>query len=251
MTINIFNIPLYYISFVKKDNLEKNLKNTGFTNINWFKAVDGRKLNPEELVNNNIISPRSYTDIILGRSEHSGIPSLNAIGCSLSHYNLWKKCVKDNLPYITILEDDVNIEQINSNDIQFIQKTISQKNGIFISPSGNINNHNNIYEFIGTHFYIASQNACKQLIEYMFPIDIQVDSYMAHLKTIGKIDLDGYSIIKQNIHFSNIQDLCIHCILPKNPFFYICLFLIFIIVIFLFIYYLNKYKKCSKSRKNK
>ena len=44
MSIDIYSIPLYYISFKKNTELEKNLVKTGFNNINHFAAVDGRKL---------------------------------------------------------------------------------------------------------------------------------------------------------------------------------------------------------------
>ena len=52
-----------------------------------------------------MISSRTYIDLIYSRHKHSGIPILGAIGCYMSNYNLLKKCVSNNLPYITIVED--------------------------------------------------------------------------------------------------------------------------------------------------
>ena len=50
MNIDVFNIPLYYISFDKSLTLENMLKTYNFNNINHFPAVDGRKLTLEKLV---------------------------------------------------------------------------------------------------------------------------------------------------------------------------------------------------------
>jgi hypothetical protein len=42
--MNIYSIPVYYISFGKNLKLEKRLVEQGFTNINHFEAIDGKKL---------------------------------------------------------------------------------------------------------------------------------------------------------------------------------------------------------------
>ena len=230
--INIYDIPLYYISFNKNTNLEKDLKNVGFKNINMFEAINGEKMNILNLRKNNIISIRTYNDLLNGRNEHSGIPGLGAIGCSLSHYYLWKKCIDENLDFITIIEDDLKIANITQKDIENIQNIITKDKGLFISSKNPITD--SIYEFNGTHFYIASNSACKELIKYMFPIDTQVDFYMSHLKNIGYINLEGYPILSQKIHFSSIQDVCIKCYLPKNILFYIIIFVLIIILIIIY-----------------
>ena len=43
---DIFKIPLYYIGFKSNKPLENQLRNWGFTNINHFQAIDGRKFIP-------------------------------------------------------------------------------------------------------------------------------------------------------------------------------------------------------------
>ena len=246
--INIFDIPLYYISFKRNTTLENNLKDVGFKNINHFEAVNGKKLNIEKLRKNNIISIRAYNDLLEGRNEHSGISSLGAIGCSLSHYYLWRKCVDENLSYITIIEDDIKIKKMSENDIENIKNTIKRDKGLFISPFYNPVT-DPIYEFKGTHFYIASNSACKELIKYIFPIDVQLDAYMAHLKTLGYINLDGYHIFGQKIHFSSIQDICVKCFLPRHTIFYVCFISFVGLLIFLFTRYFRKYKTCVKTCK--
>jgi GR25 family glycosyltransferase involved in LPS biosynthesis len=223
MDSDIYLFPLYYIGFNRNLILENNLKLHGFKNVNYFEAVDGRIFNIRKLLDNNIITIRSFNDLMLGREEHSGIPSLGAIGCTLSHYMLWKLCIDKNLPYIIILEDDCVLNDIittkNLNDIITI---ISKPNGIFVST--NVYKDNNVTKFIGNHFNIVSKGACKELVKCVFPIDVQTDFYISHLNTIGKINLDGFSIAKQKRHISSIQEYygtCVKCNLPKSMSYYI------------------------------
>lgn len=241
--MNIFEIPLYYISFSKKENLEHVLNKVGFKNINLFNAVNGKELNIDDLINNNKISVRTYNDIVTkARHEHSGMTSVAAIGCYISHCNLWKKCVDDNLEYMIIMEDDVNVRDINKDDTEFIENTLKKENSIFISPSTINYLKNKWASFYGTHFYIISNGACKQLLKHPYPIDVQVDSYMSNLVYRNLIHAEFKYIYNQTMHSSTIQELCIKCFLPTSPVFYI----IFVAIISLSIYYYyNRSRVCE------
>ena len=130
--IDIYNIPLYYIGFNKKPKLEEQLKKVGFKDINYFKAIDGRKMNVEKLLKDGIISIRAYNDLVYGREQHTGISSKGTIGCTLSHFELWKKCSNE-LPFIIIVEDDLFLEKIDKKSEDKIKETLNKVNGIFIS----------------------------------------------------------------------------------------------------------------------
>lgn len=228
MSVDIYNIPLYYISFTRKSQLENELQFVGFNNVNMFQAVRGSEFDALSLRKQNLISARSFNDLMTERLQHCGIPSLGAIGCSLSHYTLWKKCIDDNLDYITIVEDDIDVgrKRLSKNDIQNISDIITQDKGLFISPLQEPIK-TPLYEFFGAHFYIASQTACREMIQHMFPIDIQVDYYLGHLKTLGYINLDGYPIYKQQLRLSSVQDVCIKCyLINMNPFILLLLLII-------------------------
>ena len=232
--MDIYEIQLYYISFNKQQKLENELRNIGFKNINYYESINGKKLNIDSLVENNTISSRTYIDLIDGRHQHSGIPSLGAIGCYMSHYNLWEKCVSNNLPYIIIVEDDVYINKISEKNIDKITNILLKPNSIFISSNVT---KNKITYFQGTHFYIASNDACKNLIEKAFPIDVQVDYYISYMDTLKKIYIEGFNIFYQKKHISSIQDICLKCFLPNNIKEYILyiLFILFILILFIFI----------------
>ena len=238
--IDIFSIPLYYIGFNKSDSLEDYLSGKGFKNINFFSAVIGKKLDVKDLARKSIISPSCYYDIIRGRCEGKGFPSKGAIGCSLSHIELWKKCVNENLPFMTICEDDLFFEKkIKEDDII---KALKQENGMFLSPNSgdNINMNKRNVKFFGTHFYILSKECCIKLLEKAFPIDIQVDSYIAFMHNINEINIYGYKIAYQKSHISSTQQ--VFEILNNS---YSGLYLmISIIILIISIFYFNR--KCVK-----
>lgn len=248
--MNIFDFPLYYISFKSNEELENKAKALGFTNINHFQAVDGRKFNPETLLKDNLITIRAYNDLLGVRSEHAGLPSIGAVGCTMSHNKLWQKCVDNNFPYIIILEDDVNLpDKINSKQLEKITNILSREKSVYISSNTVVGK-----VALGTHFCILSNEACKELIKNTFPIDVQTDSYIWHKNNTGKINVENFKIAGQKSHKSSIQDICFKCILPDGLSFYvIIIILILFILVLLFILfkgwkkYKSKFASCSSS----
>lgn len=244
--LNIFNIPLYYISFNYEAKLERNLHEVGFQNINHFKAIDGRKFSLESLLENKIISIRSYKDLLTIREQSSGLPSLGAIGCTMSHCELWKLCVEKNLPYIAIAEADLHLRDITPKIQDKIKEILQKPNSLFVSA---YITRQKITHFIGTHFYIVSNSACKELIKNAFPIDVQTDAYIAHMDTINKINIEGFSIGAQKRHNSLIQNWCVKCLLPTNTWMYILIGFL-LIIIFILLIILSKLLRRCKSKLN-
>ena len=102
-----------------------------FDNANWqkvkfeeFAAIDGSKLTYSSLIadgfdtNKNWIDPINKTHISQGE-----------VGCFLSHYLLWKKCIDLNEP-ILVLEDDAIIT--DEFDIEKIEKLTDEYNFIYL-----------------------------------------------------------------------------------------------------------------------
>lgn len=244
MSSFIFKIPIHYIGFRKEPRLEYNLRFNGFKNIHHFVAVDGRKYKPLDLLNSKIINVRAYNDLIYGRDQHIGISSLGTIGCTLSHLAVWKICVRDNLPFIAVAENDLKLNILKPQDIKNIENALRQKNGGFISSD--IKKGSEI--LFNAHFYILSNGAAKELINQALPISMQTDSYIGHMNNIGKINLEGYVIGKQiqNTKSSTRDsEACIKCWLPRSKSFYIFLYLIITIIIVTIVAYIIK-RRCQK-----
>lgn len=218
MNIDIFQIPLYYISFKKNLDIEAMYTTKGFKNVNYFQAVNGKDLNPLQLYFERKLGMRAYNEIInRERKEWWGMPGMGAIGCSLSHYTIWNICVQNNLNYIVVAEDDN--EFTKPLNISTIQDTLAASKSIFfgIEP-GKFGS--------GSHFYIISRSLCADLIEYFFPIEVQVDSYIVnYCRLAPDVVIRGEDVTTQTRSGANssIQDICIPCLLPGSNGFYIIL----------------------------
>ena len=249
--MDIRNIPVYYISFTKLKNLEDSFIKNGFTNVTHFNSVKGKELNLTDLLKKKIIGTNVIYNIIRGRSDHIDIPSMGGIGCYLSHYLLWKKVVDNNLPFMIICEDDFILDTINTrlsnlnqslhklyntniNTIGLLYYHSSFFNKNTLQKKYNINNKDfeGLYYFFGMQFYIVSNQACKNLLNYALPINAQVDAYISEL---GNNQIINIAALKENVGYtdnsiSTIQDVCIKCFLPKNIYIYIIL--VFVLILF-------------------
>lgn len=242
---SLYDIPLYYISFHKKPALEQMLRSVGFKNINQFQAIDGRKMDPVSLLKEKTISIKAYNDLITKRSDHSALPSTGAVGCALSHMELWKKCA-DQFEYIVIVEDDLILRAIKKEDEENILAALAEPNGAFISPIFNKIKKGDF--FWGLHLCFISKGAAKALLKTALPIEIQVDAYISHMNNLNYINLQGYPIAKQSAHVSSIQDLCIKCMLPQNLTTYAMMLLGLIAIVLILVISVRLLYKCRKSK---
>lgn len=242
--IDIYDLELHYISTNPQPSLEEKLSEHGFTNVSHFEAINGKKLfTPDQLIKDKLITARSYNDLRDGREQYTGLTTLGAIGCTYSHYIIWKKCVDNNLDFIIVAEDDLVIpKKFSDDDLEFIDKTLSQENGVFIS-SGEIKNKNKAKKIYGTQFYIVSNGACRKLMERAFPIDIQTDAFICHMDDIGEIHLGDRKITRQSAHKSSIQLVSIKTLLPKeNAFYYKLLTIVSVLIVYIILDLYNHYK---------
>jgi len=239
--MDIFSIPLYYIGFNKSPTLEENLKKIGFKDIHHFQAIDGRKMKPEKLLKNEIISIRAYNDLVYGRDQHTGISSLGTIGCTLSHLELWKLC-KSSLPYIVIVEDDLIPSNLSKSDINNIKNALKEQNGAFISS--NVRTGDEL--LFGLHFYFLTKGAATNLVKKALPIDMQTDHYVGNINNTGDINAKGYNIGSPKLRKSSTRgNICIKCILPRGVLFYllVCAGIILLICMSIFLYKKFKHTK--------
>ena len=246
--IDIYSIPVYYISFGKNLELEKRLIEQGFTNINHFEAINGKKLKIEKLKKKKMITVRTYVDLINNRGETWGIPSLGAVGCTLSHNELWKKCVNENMEHIIIAENDLIFKNKFSNeDLEFINDSLREsKSSFFGSKTYKENKMNRID---GTQFCILSKYCCKEFTKHVFPIDVQTDVYISYLANIGIIKFKCKFITNQKSHESLIQTICFKCDLPNNNiFYYLAAFIILCLLLFVYYFFFN-YRRCIENNK--
>lgn len=170
-----------------------NHRKYGFTDINHFEAINGKNVNIEDMYKKGELSLRALFELRSKiRFDHAGLGSLGAIGCALSHYSLWKLCIELDLPYMIICEEDNNIDSISTDNIKLIQE-ILERNGMFVSSKVRT-----MKNWGGSYMYFISKDACKTLIKYFYPIDVQLDWYLNYLGKLKSIEIDGFPISKHN-----------------------------------------------------
>lgn len=176
--MNIFIVNLES-SIDRKLVMDKQLSKYN-ANVEYIKAVDGRKLSQEELKRDVFM----YPDIHL---------SLGEIGCSLSHLKIYQKMIDENISHALILEDDVVIpedflERVNKiNSTGLIER--SEPIAILLSNHGarctkrdriTINDSeyiSRIYGSMGGYAYLINLPAAKKLVENLYPIKFESDRW--------------------------------------------------------------------------
>ena len=95
----------------RKDRLEAfNKNNLKYISYERFEAVNGYDIDYKKLTEDGYDTDHNWIDPILETPITKG-----EVGCFLSHYKLWQRCIESNEPYL-ILEDDAIISDKFSYD---------------------------------------------------------------------------------------------------------------------------------------
>jgi GR25 family glycosyltransferase involved in LPS biosynthesis len=219
--INLDKRPERYALFTKQPGVKE-------LNIERFAAFDGSSLN---LINTSDVSNQTKINILHKvRRSHGEIDTAGAIGCSMSHYAVWKKFLETSAPYCLVLEDDAQVKpgladliQSASSDIipggfdvwclsyKLYDKTLLSVPGTNIWKSP--------VNFWGTSSYIISRRGAERLIDGFFPIECHLDKYMCLKSLLGKIRIVIHTGLKTyTLHYgTDIQlNTCSLCNYPDT-----------------------------------
>lgn len=189
----------------KKEYMIKQLSKTKFK-YTFFKAIDGLCLDNNFNVINEWRDPYTQKNITNGE-----------IGCALSHYNIWKKIVDNNIKKAIIIEDDVIIpynfdKVINEchNKIEYDLLYLGRKiinseekiiNDTFVKPN---------YSY-WTCAYILTLSGAKKLIESDFINNIlPVDEFLSIMyNSFPYEEFKKYFENKEKLNVLSLKDLLI------------------------------------------
>ncbi|WP_336703154.1 glycosyltransferase family 25 protein [Pantoea dispersa] len=122
------------------------------------------------------------------------------IGCSLSHYYIYKKIADENIPCALILEDDVELTAALPEVLAWYEASpgrrpevvlLSETNKHHRRRSGVISKSHSVVkvtEAVFTHSYIINHRAAVSLAEFLFPIWLEADRWTL-LREYGVIQL--------------------------------------------------------------
>lgn len=189
----------YLINLDKKPDRLKNskcrLNKMGFY-PRRFSAVNGKELDL-----NGIVVPSAMKSIINGhRLEHHEL-SVGAVGCAISHFQIWKKLLgydkiyvfeDDTVPmfsmdvcnqYIKMLPDDW--------DIFLMGGLYNETNKVFSDLFGYLG-VTRVYKFYCLHGYlIKNSKNVENILKQAYPISKQIDSWLSDLAFTNKINIYG------------------------------------------------------------
>lgn len=224
--VNAKDVPIFVINLdsdIKRWNYIKyQLDYLNCKNYERVSAVDMRKPDMSKLYKDDRIS--LYTKFTIQkkhRCDHKQIDRTGAIGCTLSHYNIWKKIIDNNVPIAIIMEDDIHLM---NNFYDSLQEELKKYNKEFdILNIGYLKNYyseiDNSKLYFGTGCYIITKEACEILCKYVFPIDTHVDSYFFLLNHFGyiKMIMSELNIVVHSGNFStNISHGSLKCFKESN-----------------------------------
>lgn len=173
----------------------KRLGNLGFSNLERYKAIEGNRINKDEL--SRIVTIDAMGPIKKGfRTQHHHL-SIGAVGCYLSHINVWELGHSTNKePYVIIFEDDTH-PTMTSDTLQDKLLQLPQDwdiclfGGIYYTDKRINDTFCKLDRFYCLHAYAINKKCIKYLLDNAFPIKQQIDSWLSDLSIERKINVYG------------------------------------------------------------
>tara|TARA_B100001093_G_C26774895_1_gene991884 strand:+ start:596 stop:1483 length:888 start_codon:yes stop_codon:yes gene_type:complete len=214
---NQINFDKVYVINMKKDisRMSKLKKQAKKSNLNLvrYEAVNGRKLDLEDLIKNNIVKINKYS---FPNHNKNGRDSLmGSIGCALSHKNIWKKLVKSKDNNYLILEDDVIIPKNFQSKFDKITNQIKGDWDIIFCGGSRIFGekiskniirgifNGNSWRNCGLFGYVINKKSAKKLIKMTSPISNYIDVQLNQNFNKLKVYYLTPQIIKHNYNFNS------------------------------------------------
>lgn len=201
------------------ERYDKIKKQSKMFKLNRISAVDGKKINIDDLKKDGTIKMNNESFIF---SKDGDRDVLNgSIGCSLSHINLWKKMKKSRDNEIIIFEDDSIITNNTHNEIDRCLENIKQIDKdwdiIFLGGSriygermGNFIKAKYVGSWMncGLFAYIINKKSIDKLLKTVLPINTYIDMQMNRYYGNG---INAYytnpSAVKHNYDFGSSRDV--------------------------------------------
>lgn len=194
-------------SFIK--NVEE--KKLVFSNLERFSAIDAKTMNDSYI--NSIIDISAQKGVFGKRDYHEELNGKGSVGCYLSHFTLWKKCIELNEP-ILIMEDDIDFANNFMEKLEIVHTYLPQKgltlfNYQFNTKPEKINKYIfKVKHFFFLQFYTITPEFIKEVYPFLFPIKYQIDSVLSFLSpfvNIYAVSYDNKPLVVQIKSKSDVQ----------------------------------------------
>ncbi|WP_337025173.1 glycosyltransferase family 25 protein [Pantoea anthophila] len=158
----------------RRSSIEQQLS---LLNLNYeiIDAIDGSQL--------------SYSDIIKETRPLSYAVTCGEIGCALSHINIYRKMVRENIPIALVLEDDAVLDYRSTQVMHELEKICNQSPTVTLltetsqyigKPKYALNDQLSIYNVLEascSHGYIINFQAAIKLAAFLYPVWMVADKW--------------------------------------------------------------------------
>jgi GR25 family glycosyltransferase involved in LPS biosynthesis len=133
------------------------------------------------------------------RRSHYEIDAAGAIGCSLSHFEAWRRLLSSSAPAMIIFEDDSPVPAdlkgrlealmpMLPSDWDIIQFQRTEfSNGDSCKPIPGEEPWYQCLGLMGSYAYMISRRGAQRMLEKAYPIELHMDAYMAFMSRVGAV----------------------------------------------------------------
>ena len=201
--------------------LQPVLKRSRYT-IERFPAV---KVSKEFALSKQLspLSLRTRANLFRERKNHEDVHGLGAVGCYLSHVEVWKQFLHSGAQLCLVLEDDIrDTSDIDLHMDWFLQRRkewdVALLGWLSMRPLeytsvGTVKPFPSAQGFFGAHSYMLTRAAAQFLVQSAFPVELQADLYLQAIcdRFELRILATPYEPIRQLHTGSNVWTLCLLC----------------------------------------
>ena len=150
-----------------------------FPVVNVFEAINGKHIDVTDSrlsvdLTDRIRSMNSFSKLSWN-DDGNYIRSKPAIGCALSHIEVWKMVISTQTPMIVVEDDTV----LRPTSASLIHDSIADEDLVFLITrvvhKRLVRNQRN---FWGMNAYYVSPRAAEILVQYAFPLNMHIDRYI-------------------------------------------------------------------------
>lgn len=217
----------YCISLKTNDTkwgiLLNSIHKNGFPSCEIFEGISGISFRDTDVSNVLSVWQEYILKFAKERHNHEHFNTWGGLGCYMSHTAIWKSAIDKGYKRIAIFEDDVYFdpkfkEKLNESilnlpkDSQLILFDSKKLESKPIYKNGNSTNVSKVQRFFGLHGYVIDSACMKILLSRVFPIELQIDSYISFMISFYNLHVyDISGLCGQSFHISSIQSTCKKC----------------------------------------
>jgi len=194
---DISKIKSFYINLKKDKDRNNNFVKNDVIKFQRFPAIYGKKYKDNKLFMDKISLLTQSKIHFNRRNTHEEINSFGAIGCSLSHYYLWKSFIDEKLDeeYLKFFKEDSENDKSYLENISFSKKEITKNS---VEDEYLLVFEDDVYFTDISKFKIQIEDDIRELIKYKIDWDICLIKHLLSRDAKELIVKEEFSLVNNS-----------------------------------------------------